>query len=319
MFLLFIILFGRYDTKNAILLYLIYAVSVSVHLSHILLFSSLLLTILLARKWLMPIIERKKFNIGVLLMLGITLLAEVPMRHALEVSKYVFFMGSMCEKEVTQPYLHEYCGHKNYKLCVYKDSIAPDCCTFVWNGDSPFYRIGGWSPEVRDEFKDIIFDALIKPKYLRIFALGSLKETLLQFKDFEIGDGASPFLEGNPLVYPAIKQHYTKELGTFLNSRQNRSKLGWGELHPYNMLLYKVVIISALLIILFVIFYRKIFDKILAAATFVLLLAVIISDWDVATFSTVAHRFGCKVIWLIPLLSFIFLIKLLALLRQKTY
>jgi len=56
------------------------------------------------------------------------------------------------------------------------------------------------------------------------------------------------------------------------------------------------------------VFYSNRLNKNFKRVAFFTLIAIVINAWDSGTFSCVADRFGCKMMWLLPLLAIIALV-----------
>jgi len=306
---LFLIVFGDTKKTTKILLYFIFCISVSMHLSHVVLFSCLIVIILFLRNWIIPPPGRKRTIVNLFVLLVLVLSAEFPMRPALDKSKYVFFMGAMVEQGIAKQYLDEYCGTDHYMLCPYKDSLPSTCIDFVWSAKSPFYKIGGWSSEVRDEFSDITYATLTKPKYIKLHVIASLKATLKQIHTFDIYDGNGPFTDSTGLVYAPILKYFKPEANSYIRSKQNNWTLKGID---FFISFYKyIVAANALLLVILLVLFRSVFTSTFKSAVVLFLFTILLSDWDLSTFSCVANRFGCKVMWLIPFLCTIAVFKLL--------
>jgi hypothetical protein len=221
------------------------------------------------------------------------------MGSALSKSKHVFFMGAMVEHGIVKQYLDDNCDNNQYKLCAYKDSLPDRAYKFIWEEEtSPFYKIGGWK-DTKAEFTEIINATLTQPKYIKMHIKESAKATVQQLGRFEIGDGNGSFLKGT-LLYERIGEYCSKDLTSYSNSRQSQSKLG--DL-PIANSMFKLIIITTLLVFVFLfVLYKKEFKNI-KGITLIIIIAIIINSWDCGTFANAIDRLGCKMIWLIPLLT----------------
>lgn len=108
-------------------------------------------------------------------------------------------MGVMVEHGIVKTYLDDNCNSKKYELCRYKDSLPDRAYKFVWDENSPFYKIGGWKKS-KSEFNKIIYETLTQPKYILLHIKESCKATLQQLILFGIGDGNGSFREGTLFI-----------------------------------------------------------------------------------------------------------------------
>ncbi len=291
-----IILFFNIKLKTGIFLFLIYFIAVSMHMSHILLFSSLLVIIYLAKKILFKKEDHKRVRLHIGILFALTLSSILTMGSAISKSKDVFMMGAMIEQGITQQYLNEYCGTRNYKLCAYKDSLPNTLGAFVWHTDSPFYKTGGWSAENRKELNDIIFATLTEPKYIKLHIEASLKATGRQLTGFNIFDGNVAYPAGTPL-FERISKYVPNDVKCYKDAKQNQG--GFPIVGNANTL-YDIILVISTLCILLVLFLKNKKLEGYRSIAIVFLLAILLNAWDAATFSCVSSRFGCKMMWLIP-------------------
>lgn len=298
-----LILYGKYRKGTFIGLHFLYFLSVAMHMSHVLLFGLVIILLFLFRKYFLPkkYHPRRILRTSVLLLL--TIATVVTMGSAISKSKHVFFMGAMVEHGIAQTYLEEHCEKENFKLCSYKDSFPERAYQFVWDEDSPFYKVGGWKG-TKTEFNEIIYGSFGQPKYIWIHIRESLKATVQQLTLFGIGDGNGSFLE-ETLLYKRVKKYYPHEVEQYANSKQNQSQLN--HLDFMNTLFAIVLVVSLLLLITLLIWYRHFLNlnlKLISSLFFVL---IILNAWDCGTFANAIDRLGSKVIWLIPFLAISYL------------
>ena len=83
---------------------------------------------------------------------------------------HVFLIGKLVENGVLKSYLDAECANKNYEICKYKDSLAPENYSgnFLFHPNSAFQQTGAWS-KPHDEYKHIISDILLTPKYAWVY------------------------------------------------------------------------------------------------------------------------------------------------------
>lgn len=303
-----LILFEKTKRKEIIVLYIFFFISVAMNISHILLFTLLLLLTfglkkIILRKEKFPI--RNKLHITILFILIIG--AVTTMGSAISKSKHVFFMGAMVEHGIAKQYLHEHCLTESYKLCTYKDSLPSTFNDFVWKDNSPLYKIGGWQG-TKEEFTDIIYGSLTESQYLGMHVRESCKASFKQLKHFDIGDGNGSFLNGTPL-FERIEKYFPGDLVYYSTSRQSQSSFQFT--FYWNLLFRGIIVLSILLLVLLFTVFKFRVSKLHIFIGILIFLSLLLNAWSNGTFSTVADRFGCKMIWLIPFIAIISLLKYL--------
>lgn len=301
-----LILFGRFSRSTTILLHALFFISVAMHMSHILLFSLILLTILVLRKFILPsqVYPDGIKKIGVLFLL--TLASIITMGSAMSKSKHVFFMGSMVEKGILKKYLDENCETNKYRLCAYKDSLPLTFTDFVWKENSPFYKIGSWK-ETKSEFNEIIYATLTQPKYIVMHVKESIQATFRQLIHFGVGDGNGSFLEGT-LLHERISKYFKNDLTKYATSKQSQSQLGFT--NRLNWIFSTVILLSLIIVVILLLFFKNRLNGQIKSIGILFILTILLNTWNCGTFSMVADRFGCKIIWLLPFITAIALLKI---------
>ncbi|MEO6902184.1 MAG: hypothetical protein ABI315_03440 [Bacteroidia bacterium] len=234
----------------------------------------------------------------------LSLLSIATAGSALSKSKHGFLMGALVEHGIAKAYLDEHCKDIDYNFCAFKDSLPDKAWKFLWNEDSPFYKMGGWKG-TKKEFNEIIYKTLTTPKYLILHIKESIKATVDQLSKFEIGDGNGSFLEGT-LLHKRINTYFPHEILSYESSRQSKRNLTF--ISWYNQVLLFVVLASIVVLLLVLVkFYRC--DKKLLSMILIVILGVVINSWACGTLANAIDRLGSKIIWLIPLITIIGVIR----------
>jgi hypothetical protein len=243
--------------------------------------------------------EFKKVNLKIATLLVLTIATVLTMGAAVSKSKHVFFMGAMVEHGIAKKFLDENCSNRNYELCKYKDSLPEKGWQFVWEPSSPVYKMGGWQV-CKKEFNEIIHETFTTPKYILLHIIASINATTEQLLLFKIGDGNGVFLQ-NTKLYERVSLLFPNDLNSYQNSKQNQSKLQFTFfLNP----LYIIIIVISIFFLFLGIISSKIMENKKAAFTIIMIItSIILNAWDCGTFANAIDRLGCKMIWLIPLLS----------------
>jgi hypothetical protein len=308
-----LILLGTFPGKTQIILYFIFFFSVSMHMSHVLLFLIILIFIFLVKKYLIPKEIQAKRLSKIFLLLILTFASIVTMGSAISKSKHVFFMGALVEHGILKKYLDEHCATKNYKICYYKDSLPKKAYQFIWDEKSPFYKIGDWKG-TKNDFTEIIKGTLTEPKFIALHIQESLKASIQQLTMCKIGDGYGSFLKGT-ILYKRLTKHLPLDKKLYSKSRQSLSQMTY--INGLNYV-YTFVIYLSLISLFFVFIKNWISIGLnLKKISLLIIFGVLINAWDCGTFANAIDRLGCKMIWLIPLLATLSIIKLLDLKINK--
>ncbi len=292
--------------RDLVIISIIGIISLSAHNSHLIISAGILtvITILYLFKTI-----RRRFNFinkrRLIYIWGIIVFANlfVSTVHFLLGSEFeaakgshVFLMARLIEIGVVNDYLDEYCDQKDYKLCEYKDQIPSD---FLWNYEkSPLYKTGGWEAN-KDEYKSIIRNILIRPKYLKKFIVKGIEASFKQFFSFETGN-AKQMLEGSA-PFGVIESFYPDQLKEYLASRQNKMQLNFNFINSIQLYLVALTLLIAIIILMTKIpFYWKFI-------TGYFILALFMNAAVCGFLSFISPRYQSRVIWLLPLPVFLIL------------
>ena len=297
---LILLLFGKTQKTTTFLLFIIFVISIAMHISHILMFVTILVSIFIFKKRFFAVQENPHLNRTLSILILLTIASVFTMGSAISKSKHVFFMGAMVEHGILKKYLDENCSHQNFKLCAFKDSLPAKAYQFVWDEKSPLYKVGGWS-DSKQEFNQIITATLTQPKYILLHFTESLKATFQQLVNFKIGDGNGSFLEGT-LLFERISKYFTSDVSLYKTSKQNKTEVLFEK--SWNLVFTFFIILSSILL-LYLLFLNKLMSKPNKSIFLVFMLGIIINAWDCGTFANAIDRLGCKMMWLIPFMAII--------------
>jgi hypothetical protein len=297
-----IILIGNLPKNTLCFIYFIFLLSCGMHISHLMMYCVILFILLIFKKYifnkqLFPGRTRKIITMLILLIISV-----FTMGHALSNSKHVFLFGAMVEHGIIKQYLEDNCETKHYKMCAYKDSLPKKAWEFVWSGDSPLYKIGGWD-DGKSEMLEIINNTLTKPKYIWMNILASIDATFEQLSLFKAMDGYGEFIGEDNLVYMEVKNNFNSEIKQYSNSKQNQGKID--SIEVWNNIFNGIIFISIFIIIILFIICRYLFSAPIKSLIILFMIGILVNAWDCGTFANAIDRLGCRMIWLIPLLGLI--------------
>ncbi len=279
------------------LLYILFFVAVATHISHLLIYVSLLLLLLFTSAlWFSKEkLKSARYKIaGMICLCGVSIII---MGSAMSKSKHIFLTASLLDKGVLKKYLDDKCGTVNYNLCKYKNSLPADPNAFLWNDDSPLAKEGGWK-ETKDEYTKINDDILFHAPYNTLFIQKSIFSTAQQLITFGIGDGN--FAMYTPDVQDEIGLNISpKEKNQHLQSLQNSGELLKMTETP-NTIISIVLAVSIIATTLLIIAKKKLLSRQFYMFLFTCVSAIVINAADCASFAQVNGRYGCRVMWLIP-------------------
>jgi hypothetical protein len=223
--------------------------------------------------------------------------------------KDIFMMARLAETGILKTYLDDNCAKKNLALCNYKAQVPATLTDFLWSGESPLYRLGGWDSN-KAEYRLIIHDVFTTPKYQAMFAASSARSTLKELTQIQAPDRI-PVEDKNAEPWKKVQQYFSDQMPQFITSLQNQNKI---TAHGWNIAYYLFFVLSLAAILYF---YKKIFTRELLFIYVCIILFLIVNAFVTATFSTVIYRFQYRVAWVLPAANAIVLIRYFAAARQK--
>jgi len=216
---------------------------------------------------------------------------------------HVFMMGRLISTGILQEYLKENCDGDTYSLCRYKEDLST---SFMWDvKHSPLYKDGGWEG-TKEKYTKLIFEILSKPKYLKKYIIKSSEASLSQFFYFDIPKEKGYTKGMSP--YVSIENYYKDYITYFKQSLQNQNRLNI--IDRTNNFQFFIVIFSLLFIILSLL-NKKRFNSLSNEIKFFFiffLFFLILNSILVGFFSEVRFRYQGRIVWLISLPVFIYIV-----------
>lgn len=314
-----ILLFNaKLSRLSTILVSCILVVSISVHLSNFLISAlTLLIGFILLNVFSIVKIRSVKFILPFFLISASPILVSTvnyTIEKSFELSKgsHVFFVGKLLDSGVLKSFLDDKCIDNNYALCACKDSLPKNSRDFLWSGNSPLYKDGGWEKS-SEKYNKIIADVFKSPKHSLMFISNSISSTFAQLFQNEIGSGliSNWYSEPGSPPYEQVAKHFPNELNVYNISRQNSNLWGQGlNFDLINHINYLLLVASILFIIM--IFYKKSIWQNIKQETKCLLaislVGIFINAFVTATFANIYDRLQARISWLYIALVFFIMI-----------
>jgi hypothetical protein len=224
-------------------------------------------------------------------------------RLAIAPDSSVFLLARLIEDGPAKDFLAAHCAEANFALCAYVADMPMTTTYFLWDGDGPVSRLGGFGA-VSQEAK-IIVGGTLREQPLRI-AMLSLRHTLKQLESFDthgyLRQFSSP-VRGWQQYADIMKDNLAGEYEDFTGSRQSTGRLGrW----VFSLLTPTVAISAVLLAVLALTglcrggAFRG--DLGLRALFWLVLGTEIANAAICGAFSEPSSRYQSRVVWLLPFL-----------------
>ncbi|WP_324673408.1 hypothetical protein [Hymenobacter sp. GOD-10R] len=219
-------------------------------------------------------------------------------------ASHAFLMARLVEAGVMDKFLKENCGPANsYSLCAYRDQLPNDAIGFIWDGNSPLSKAGGWGP-VRDEYNLIIRDILTSPRYYPYLITDGIQSTLRQLTHISHGDGLQASREdSNP--YKGVRTFAPYELKKYMTSLQNRGQLNFTTLNErtYAVHLWAIGLLGVLLATPL----RRRLTRDTVPVLVILGFGILANAFVTGALANVLDRLQSRVSWVLPFIALLLL------------
>ena len=203
-----------------------------------------------------------------------------------------FLFGRLIEDGIVARYLGEHCPDASLRLCDYKATLPEDADDWLWDGDSPFRKLGGWKGFSSEE--RAITRATLE-RYPLMHASTAVAAAVTQFFTFQTEVG----VEDNAPTVNMFADHFPQLFAQFMRARQQAERF---DVAPLNYLHMPVAALAVAGLGLALLFRRRL--KIApeaAALCLVILLALAANAAICGVFSHPVDRYQSRVVLLAPL------------------
>lgn len=211
--------------------------AVAVHTSHVALIGGLVLVLLAVRvaarfgivAWLRPAVV----PVCILLVGGAGLAATanwaVTGRVFVNQSGNILMLARLVQDGIAKRYLADACARGDaLRLCAYQADLPDNANQFLWT-PGPFYKAGGWSPEMEDEARTIVMGSLFA--YPLDHIESAINLTIEQLFQVRTGDGvvkldtihADGDVKKDPFMPKIIGKFYPGDFAAYWPSRQRQN------------------------------------------------------------------------------------------------
>jgi hypothetical protein len=159
--------------------------------------------------------------------------------------------------------------------------------------------------EANAAYAPIIRDIISTPEYYPQLISDAVIYTWQQLVAIKIATGKIPFGINSAPYYP-YRDKFPGELNSFLKSRQNTGNLHFETFEIFN----RIAVVLSLIFILIGIFYVKP-DFVLWLTSAIIAFSLVSNAFITSTLSVVEDRYQSRIIWLLPLLAILYLVKII--------
>jgi len=97
-----------------------------------------------------------------------------------------FLFARLAQDGIAERYLDDHCRDSSLRLCAVRDEITMPAEDWLWSGDSPLYRLGGWQA-LEAEVDEIVLESLWL--YPGAHLVSAVRNTAMQLVTLSTGEG----------------------------------------------------------------------------------------------------------------------------------
>jgi hypothetical protein len=161
-----------------------------------------------------------------------------------------FLFARLIQDGIIARYLHDRCPDPEIRLCAFRRELPNNTDDWMWTGDSPLVKLGGWK-QFEPEAKYIIHDTLRRYPYAHLAA--AVRDTVTQVVSLRTGDGITA--DNNWHVEWVFREHAPHALELYYHSAQSRNALHFTAINALQVPV--ALLATAVLPLLFVMLLRR--------------------------------------------------------------
>jgi hypothetical protein len=209
----------------------------------------------------------------------------------------VFLFARFVQEGIAQRWLADHCPVANIRLCKMQKRIPKTSNGFLWNGDSPFQDIGGWTgDDANAELEYVVVDSL-KDYPEKIFR-SSLQATINQFFMIETGEGFKNYQDYTRKVFSSLSPQIVQ---SFYAASQQRKRITQKFVDTLNLVHVPVAYLSVLGLLIVVGWGLKTKRFDLVGLAFFVFIALVGNAFICGALSSPFPRYQSRLIWLATL------------------
>ena len=203
---------------------------------------------------------------------------------------YNFVFGRLLQDGIVTRYLADRCPDSTIQLCAYRASLPKTADDWLWDGESPFQKLGGFEG-FKPEARRIVIESLAL--YPAMHLKTALIATIVQFGEIATGDGLTPW---NWHTQWTIERFAPGALKFYLAGRQARAPFDFSWVNLVHIPVQALAIAALPLIVLL----RR--DQPIASLAAFLFVALLANAVVCGALSNPHDRYQSRLVWLAPLI-----------------
>jgi hypothetical protein len=304
--LICLFLFLEIKASNKYIYLFLFTLIVTFHNSHVVVFGAIVLLGLIIK-----LITTKKLHLGFTSALASCLLAfgligwsnyQDHGKFTLSRASEVFMVGQMVESGMLEVVLKDNCSNESWKLCKYADSLPVKGFQYVWDGNGPVAKLGGWN-ELKEEHSDILKTMYFKPKYWPKLGFTSLVRGLSLSTQLDVGDCINR-MEYESNIQTSIRKYYPMDEHAALWTKQYILAIPLKFITVWYALAFGMLCIAFAFLL-----YRKQISDLDKKRLIFILGSILINAWVAAQFANITDRLNTRIFWVLPVFLILVVMK----------
>jgi len=211
----------------------------------------------------------------------------------------ILMLARLVQDGIAKKYLREVCPKgAALMLCPHIDELPDNANQFLWT-PGPFYNLGGWSREMREEARSIVLGSLATHPMDHLASAWNL--TIEQLFQVRTGDGvvrldtihADDDPTRNPFMPKIIAKYYRPDLDEYWASRQRRN-FGFEEINAVQVPLALAGYVAILIALIVGLRRRK---RLIAGPALLVTLAILGNAFICGALSNPNNRYQARLAW----------------------
>ena len=137
----------------------------------------------------------------------------------------VFLFARMMQDGIIKRLLDETCPTAGYEICPYRDRLKPRADAWLWDNDSPFKTLGGFTGT---DIESGILDREALKRYPWMNVRAAVIDMVHQFFKFGTGDQIEP---QQWVLFGEFKQVIPSQLAAYIAARQQRERFNFAAMN----------------------------------------------------------------------------------------
>jgi hypothetical protein len=275
------------------------AFAIAGHMATLALMLGLLAVLLLWRwlaprwNWPRPSLGSSALAVGAGVVLILTCNLVVAGRFAFTPGGENFLFGRLVETGIAKRYVADHCPDRKLRICAWRNRLPDDGDFWLWDGQSPLWKIGGWE-KFAGEARHIVIDSV--RKYPALHLRVALDGAASQFFKLRSGDD---IVRGTWHTHGMLEKYAPASYPVFLAARQQSTGFEFGRINALHVPVALAAIFGLPIIVL--LGRRRGVRRPAAAFALFVLVALAGNAVICGVLSNPHDRYQSRLIWLAPL------------------